>query len=178
VDNVHAVFQLLLLGGYFYSHAVSKLSLRRQAIVHISLLGLSLGVLALGAIFWKTPLLPGSSWRSGPPDSPGAGHPQSLSLAVGLPYLCLSSTGPLLQNWFARAHAAQSPYRLYALSNAGSLLGLITYPFVFEPNLRLHTQAWLWQWDMLLSPPHALCVHEESGLNSTIPLPSTRTKKT
>jgi len=137
-------FQLLLLGGYFYSHAVSKLSLRRQAIVHISLLGLSLGVLALGAIFWKTPLLPGSSWRSGLPDSPVLGILSLLSLAVGLPYLCLSSTGPLLQNWFARAHAAQSPYRLYALSNAGSLLGLITYPFVFEPNLRLHTQAWLW----------------------------------
>ena len=137
-------FQLLLLGGYFYSHIVSKLGLRRQSIVHMSLLGLSLGVLALGAIFWKTPLLPGSSWRSGLPDSPVLGILGLLSVAVGLPYLCLSTTGPLLQNWFARAHAVQSPYRLYALSNAGSLLGLITYPFVFEPNLRLHTQAWLW----------------------------------
>jgi hypothetical protein len=137
-------FQLLLLGGYFYSHALSRLSLRRQSMVHVSLLGISVGLLALGCFFWKTPLLPGSSWRPSPGDSPVLGILSLLTIAVGLPYLCLSTTGPLLQNWFARAHAAESPYRLYALSNAGSLLGLITYPFVFEPNLRLHTQAWLW----------------------------------
>lgn len=137
-------FQLLLLGGYFYSHAISRLSLRRQSIVQMALLGLSLGVLALGAVSWKTPLLPGPSWRPGALDSPVLGILTLLSVAVGLPYLCLSTTGPLLQNWFARTHVTQSPYRLYALSNAGSLLGLITYPFVFEPNLRLHTQAWLW----------------------------------
>jgi hypothetical protein len=137
-------FQLLLLGGYFYSHAVSRLSLRRQSIVHVSLLGISVGLIALGCFFWKTPLLPGPSWRPSPGDSPILGILCLLTVAVGLPYLCLSTTGPLLQNWFARAHTAESPYRLYALSNAGSLLGLITYPFVFEPNLRLHTQAWLW----------------------------------
>jgi hypothetical protein len=137
-------FQLLLLGGYFYSHAVSRLSLRRQSIVHVSLLGISVGLMALGCFFWKTPLLPGPSWRPSPGDSPVLGILSLLTVAVGVPYLCLSTTGPLLQNWFARAHAAESPYRLYALSNAGSLLGLITYPFVFEPNLRLHTQAWLW----------------------------------
>ena len=137
-------FQLLLLGGYFYSHAVSRLSLRRQSIVHVSLLGVSVGLMVVGCFFWKTPLLPGPSWRPSPGDSPVLGILSLLTVAVGLPYLCLSTTGPLLQNWFARAHAAESPYRLYALSNAGSLLGLITYPFVFEPNLRLHTQAWLW----------------------------------
>jgi hypothetical protein len=137
-------FQLLLLGGYFYSHAVSRLSLRRQSIVHISLLGISVGLVAMGCFFWKTPLLPGPSWRPNSGDSPVLGILSLLTVAVGLPYLCLSTTGPLLQNWFARAHATESPYRLYALSNAGSLLGLISYPFVFEPNLRLHTQAWLW----------------------------------
>jgi spermidine synthase len=137
-------FQLLLLGGYFYSHAVSRLSLRRQSIVHVSLLGISVGLMVVGSFFWKTPLLPGPSWRPSPGDSPVLGILSLLTVAVGLPYLCLSTTGPLLQSWFARAHTAESPYRLYALSNAGSLLGLITYPFVFEPNLRLHTQAWLW----------------------------------
>jgi spermidine synthase len=137
-------FQLLLLGGYFYSHAVSRLSLRRQSIVHVSLLVVSVGLMVVSCFFWKTPLLPGPSWRPSPGDSPVLGILSLLTVAVGLPYLCLSTTGPLLQNWFARAHAAESPYRLYALSNAGSLLGLITYPFVFEPNLRLHTQAWLW----------------------------------
>ena len=137
-------FQLLLLGGYFYSHAVSRLSLRRQSTVHVSLLAISVGLMAVGGFLWKTPLLPGPSWRPSPGDSPVLGILSLLTVAVGLPYLCLSTTGPLLQNWFARAHAAESPYRLYALSNAGSLLGLITYPFIFEPNLRLHTQAWLW----------------------------------
>jgi hypothetical protein len=137
-------FQLLLLGGYFYSHAVSRLSLRHQSIVHVSLLGISVGLMTMGCFFWKTPLLPGSSWRPSPGDSPVLGILSLLTVAVGLPYLCLSTTGPLLQSWFARTHAAESPYRLYALSNAGSLLGLITYPFVFEPNLRIHTQAWLW----------------------------------
>jgi hypothetical protein len=137
-------FQLLLLGGYFYSHAVSRLSLRRQSIVHVSLLVVSVGLMVVGCFFWKTPLLPGPSWRPSHGDSPVLGILSLLTVAVGLPYLCLSTTGPLLQNWFARAHASESPYRLYALSNVGSLLGLITYPFVFEPNLRLHTQAWLW----------------------------------
>jgi hypothetical protein len=137
-------FQLLLLGGYFYSHALSRLGLRRQSIVHVSLLAVSVGLMAVGGFYWKTPLLPGPSWRPSPGDSPILGILSLLTVAVGLPYLCLSATGPLLQNWFARAHAAESPYRLYALSNAGSLLGLITYPFIFEPNLRLRTQAWLW----------------------------------
>ena len=137
-------FQLLLLAGYFYSHAVSRLGLRRQSIAHVSLLAVSVGLMAVGGFCWKTPLLPGPSWRPSPGDSPILGILSLLTVAVGLPYLCLSTTGPLLQSWFARTHAAESPYRLYALSNAGSLLGLITYPFVFEPNLRLHTQAWLW----------------------------------
>ena len=112
--------------------------------MHVSLLVVSVGLMVVGCFFWKTPLLPGPSWRPSHGDSPVLGILSLLTVAVGLPYLCLSTTGPLLQNWFARAHAAESPYRLYALSNAGSLLGLITYPFVFEPNLRLHTQAWLW----------------------------------
>src|SRR5262249_12470776 len=66
-----------------------------------------------------------------------------LTLAVGLPYLLLSSTGPLLQNWFGLTHS-RSPYRLYALSNFGSLLGLVGYPILFEPVFGLRVQAWMW----------------------------------
>lgn len=138
-------FQLLLLGGYLYAHILTvKLSGRSQTIVHLSLLGLSVVLIALETLFWHVPLLPGRAWRPRPSELP---IPQILILlatAVGLPYLCLSTTAPLLQKWFGRANPRISPYRLYALSNIGSLLGLITYPFVFEPESTLHSQAWFW----------------------------------
>jgi hypothetical protein len=138
-------FQLLLLGGYLYAHLLStKLSAHSQMLVHIAVLGLSASVIALGALIWKTPLLPGPSWRPSSADFPVTYILRLLLVAVGLPYLCLSASGPLLQSWFARAHPGKSPYRLYALSNIGSLLGLVTYPFAIEPKFRLHTQAWLW----------------------------------
>jgi SAM-dependent methyltransferase len=63
---------------------------------------------------------------------------------VGLPYFALSATSPLLQAWFSVTHPGRSPYRLYALSNAGSLLALATYPFLIEPELRLKTQTLAW----------------------------------
>src|SRR3954464_12150435 len=66
-------FQLLLLGGYFYSHAISKLSLRRQSIVHVSLVAISVAIMAIGGFLWKTPLLPGPSWRPSPGGSPVLG---------------------------------------------------------------------------------------------------------
>jgi spermidine synthase len=138
-------FQLLLLGGYLYAHLLStKLNARSQTVVHLTVLGASVALVALGALFWKTPLLPGPSWRPNSSDFPVTHILRLLLVAVGLPYLCLSASGPLLQTWFGRAHPGKSPYRLYALSNIGSLLGLVTYPFAVEPAFRLHTQAWLW----------------------------------
>jgi spermidine synthase len=138
-------FQLLLLGGYLYAHFLSsKLSARTQAIVHIAVLSASASLIVLGAVFWKTPLLPGPSWRPTSSDFPVSHILRLLLVAVGLPFLCLSASAPLLQSWFARAYPGKSPYRLYALSNIGSLLGLVTYPFAVEPGFRLHVQAWLW----------------------------------
>ncbi len=138
-------FQLLLLGGYLYAHLIStKLSGRTQAVVHIAVLGLSASLIAMGALFWKTPLLPGPSWRPSSSDFPVTHILRLLLVAIGLPFLCLSASAPLLQSWFVRTHPGKSPYRLYALSNIGSLLGLVTYPFAVEPGFRLHTQAWLW----------------------------------
>jgi hypothetical protein len=137
-------FQLLLLGGYLYSHLLSTmLGSRTQAVVHLAVLGFSLVVVGAGIFFWKAPLLPGSSWKPAS-DNPVLHILVLLAAAVGLPYLILSTTGPLLQNWFSMQHAEKSPYRLYALSNAGSLLGLMTYPVIFEPELRVHSQAWVW----------------------------------
>ena len=138
-------FQLLLLGGYLYAHLLStKFSGRTQAIVHITVLSLSAWLIVLGALFWKTPLLPGPSWRPTSSDFPVSHILRLLLVAVGLPFLCLSASAPLLQSWFARAYPGKSSYRLYALSNIGSLLGLVTYPFAVEPGFHLHTQAWLW----------------------------------
>lgn len=138
-------FQLLLLGGYLYAHLVStKLSARTQTSVHIAVLTVSALLLAVGALVWKAPLLPGPSWRPNSSDFPVAQILRLLFVAIGLPFLCLSASGPLLQSWFGRTHPGKSPYRLYALSNIGSLLGLLTYPFLVEPGLHLHAQAWLW----------------------------------
>jgi protein-L-isoaspartate O-methyltransferase len=129
-------FQVLLLGGYAYAHfSISRLTPRRQVITHLSLLALAVVLL---------PITPGDHWK--PDDgSHAAGHILLLLLAcLGLPYLVLSATGPLLQAWFSKANPGVSPYRLYALSNIGSLLALLAYPFVLEPQLARQTQAEWW----------------------------------
>jgi len=129
-------FQLLLLVGYAYAHfIVSRLASRRQALVHGSLL-----LLALLAL----PIAPDPSWKPVDAAAPAGRILLVLAASVGLPYLLLSATGPLLQGWFARLHPGRSPYRLYALSNAGSLLALLSYPFLIEPVLRLTDQTTVW----------------------------------
>jgi protein-L-isoaspartate O-methyltransferase len=129
-------FQVLLLGGYAYAHfSISRLTPRRQVITHLCLLALAVALL---------PITPGDQWK--PTDgSHAAGHILLLLLAcLGLPYLVLSATGPLLQAWFSKANPGVSPYRLYALSNVGSLLALLVYPFVLEPQLARQAQANWW----------------------------------
>ena len=109
-------FQLLLLAGYAYAHAVaSLLSARAQRRLHVALLVLALAAMGLGAIVWKSPILPGPGWKPSDPESPVLRILAVLGASVGLPYFLLSTTGPLLQAWFARSHPGVSPYRLYAL---------------------------------------------------------------
>jgi hypothetical protein len=128
-------FQTLLFGGYAYAHLLSQLRLTRQLVVHLLLLAVALALL---------PITPDAACK------PPSGAPPTvsilllLSVHVGLPYFLLSATGPLVQAWFARAEPDRSPYRLYALSNAGSLAALISYPFVFEPALATTAQGRLW----------------------------------
>jgi len=133
-------FQLLLLGGYAYAHfSISRLTPRRQVITHLTLLALAVALL---------PITPSDAWK--PTDgSHATGHILLLLAAcLGLPYLVLSATGPLLQAWFSRTHPGVSPYRLYALSNVGSLLALLAYPFWLEPNLSRRAQADGWSWGL------------------------------
>jgi len=131
-------FQCVLLAGYAYAHAATaKLSPRAQAIVHTILLATAVATL---------PILPDASWK---PD--GGGEPISrilllLAAAVGLPYLLISSTSPLVQAWFARARPGANPYRLFAVSNFASLLALVGYPLVVEPYLSNGQQVYGWSW--------------------------------
>ena len=129
-------FQVMLLGGYGYAHWVAGWKSRgKQCLVHMLLLA---GTLLL------IPVIPDEAWKPDGGESPTWHILGLLTVTVGAPYFLLSTTGPLLQAWFCITHLGRSPYRLYAISNAGSLLGLITYPFLFEPLLTWQTQAITW----------------------------------
>ena len=128
-------FQAALLGGYLYAHWLhERLRPRLQVLLHMALLALSLLVL---------PLAPDASWKGTGLENPEWRILGLLATVVGLPYFLLSTTSPLIQAWVVRAHGA-TPYRLYALSNLGSMLGLLTYPAVFEPRLAVRTQSLVW----------------------------------
>jgi SAM-dependent methyltransferase len=124
-------FQVALLIGYIYAHYLVRLSPRFQSRVHLTALAASLLVL---------PILPRDFWKPSGPEHP-AGHILLLLTAtIGLPYLVLCSTSPLLQAWYAQGRGTErQPYRLFALSNAGSMLALLGYPALVEPlSLRRH----------------------------------------
>jgi len=139
------VFQLLFLAGYGYSHGLATwLPLRKQVIAHSVLLGLSAVFIALAAYIRSAPLGVVANWQPEVWNDPTWAIMKFLIAAIGLPFFLLSATSPLMQHWFAQAGPKRSPYRLYALSNAGSLLGLLSYPFLVEPFVRLSTQRWAW----------------------------------
>jgi len=125
-------FQVTLLAGYLYSFWITRyLGAGARTAVHAALVVASLAVL---------PLRP----RAG-----AAGHPTPdilllLAASVGLPFFVLSTTGPLVQWWYAGRRAAQFPYRLFALSNAASLAALVAYPVLVEPLFPLRVQLRLW----------------------------------
>jgi hypothetical protein len=138
-------FQTLLLAGYAYAHALANwCSPRTQSYLHSALLFTSLVVLACLAVTWGTPITPSVNWRPHSNDHPVWRLTVLLAISAGLPYFVLSSTGPLLQSWFTRTHPGRTPYRLYSLSNLGSLLGLLSYPFLVEPWFSLQIQARIW----------------------------------
>lgn len=133
-------FQLLLLFGYLYAHAIQRLGRKRFLTLHLSLLALSL---------LSLPLLPNVRWKPTGSEDPTSLLLGLLTVTVGLPYFLLSTTGPLMQ---ARLHSSGlggkpsdgGPYRLYALSNLGSLLALLSYPVLVEPYLTTRVQGWFW----------------------------------
>lgn len=133
-------FQVVLLAGYFYSDLViRKLDGKRQAMVHGVLLLVSLAALPISA---------SDSFKPADADNPIGRILLLLAVTIGLPYLMLSTTGPLVQAWFARRFSgtptAASVWRLYALSNVASMLALIAYPPLIEPNASSRIQSVGW----------------------------------
>jgi hypothetical protein len=131
-------FQSLLFCGYAYAHLSEHyLAPGVRAVVHLGLIVLAVVLL---------PIAPDASWKPADSQDPTWRILGLLGVSVGLPYLVLSSTGPLVQAWFSRTYPGRTPYRLYALSNLGSLAALLSYPFVFEPAFALGVQTSMWSW--------------------------------
>lgn len=129
-------FQAGLLGGYIYAHfLVRYLKPKTQTFLH--------GILLLSSLAFL-PVAPAPGWKPAGNEDPLFHILALLTISVGLPYFLLSSTSPLVQAWYTRRHNSALPYRLFALSNLASLLGLLAYPFLIEPNVTLHGQSLYW----------------------------------
>jgi Na+/melibiose symporter-like transporter len=129
-------FQAALLAGYLYAHWSTRwLKPKRQAMLHIALMAVSLALL---------PILPSPRWKPSEAGDPSLRILLLLAVTIGLPYILLSTTSPLLQAWYVAAKPGAIPYRLFALSNFGSLLALLSYPVLVEPVFTTHAQANGW----------------------------------
>ena len=138
VWNVAMLFyQTVLLLGYLYAHALQRLGLRTQLIVHLGVLALAALTLPVAVALWfpAEGSVPPAVWLLG-----------LLAASIGPVFFVVSAQAPLMQAWFARSRdpAAASPFFLYAASNAGSLAALLAYPLVLEPTTRLASQSILW----------------------------------
>ncbi len=129
-------FQAALLAGYLYAHCSTRyLRPRRQAILHVGLMALSLALL---------PILPSPHWKPSQPGDPSIRILLLLAATIGLPYMLLATTSPLLQAWYVAAKPGAIPYRFFALSNLGSLLALFSFPALVEPRISTHAQGLGW----------------------------------
>ena len=138
-------FQVLLTAGYAWSNWLAgQKSAKKQVVIHLVLMLLSVALLVWLWINWPSPITPAQSWRPADLTHPLLSIFLLLAVSVGLPFLVLSTNSPLMQAWFSRKHAGKSPYWLYALSNIGSMVGLIAYPVLVEPNLTTPQQGRLW----------------------------------
>ncbi len=141
VWNTAMVFyQAALLGGYAYAHAsTARLGVRRQAVWHLLVLLLPLSIL---------PIAIHAGWTPPADRNPIPWLLALMTVTIGLPFFAVSTGSPVLQKWFAatRHRQAADPYFLYAASNVGSMLALLSYPILVEPHLRLAQQSRAWAW--------------------------------
>ncbi len=130
-------FQCVLFAGYAYAHyATRSIAPRSHLCFHLALIGIA----AIFACF----VVPSAWFKPNGDENPAMRILLLLAVSIGLPYFTLASTGPLLQAWFSRVQPGRSPYRLYSLSNIGSFLALLSFPYLFEPNLDLPQIARGW----------------------------------
>jgi len=128
-------FQSVLLAGYAYADWTTRLGARRQAMLHVALLAVSL---------LSLPIFASSAWKPHGDEAPILRILLLLGATIGLPYFLLSTTTPLLQAWYWRRFRSVVPYRLFALSNLASLLALLGFPVLFEPAFDLRMLGWSW----------------------------------
>jgi MFS family permease len=128
-------FQSVLLAGYGYADLTTRLGARRQALLHVALLAVSLACL---------PIIASGGWKPHGEEEPISRILLLLVATIGLPYFLLSTTTPLLQSWYWRRFQSAVPYRLFALSNLASLLALLGFPVLFEPVFDLNQLGWGW----------------------------------
>lgn len=128
-------FQVVLFGGYSYAHLLARCRPRTQAWVHGAALLIAVMLL---------PIIPDAALKPSGAEEPVGRILMLLALTVGFPYLVLSATSPLIQVWFSHLYPKRSPWRLYSLSNIGSLTALLTYPVLIETRWDVMTQAQIW----------------------------------
>jgi len=141
-------FQMLLTGGYAYAYWL--VNRPKQGWIHIVLLGMTFSLMTALGLGWSSPITPSADMRPAVANFPVFDIFLLLTISVGLPYFVLAANGPLMQAWFSRIFPEQSYARLYALSNFGSLLGLLAYPVLIEPSLTLSQQGWAWSGGFVL----------------------------
>lgn len=134
-------FQIVLLLGYSYTFLLTRFKKNIQVIFHFMLVLLATALIVTLYSRWQSPITPPLEWKFSNTISPIIQVVGILAISVGLPYFILSTTSTLLQKWFS---SVGSPYPLYALSNFGSLLGIVSYPFLIEPWLSLSSQGLWW----------------------------------
>ena len=136
-------FQSALLVGYLYAYWMAR---RQRVLLHALVVVAAAAVVIAPMVLNSAMTAVGASFE---PHWGDSAHPVTtifsvLLTTIGLPFILLSSTSPLLQVWWTRQIGGTVPYRLFALSNAGSLLALALYPTVIEPNLSLAAQRTIW----------------------------------
>ncbi len=129
-------FQAALLAGYIYAYGLTlPLAVSTQAKIQIGVVAASLLLL---------PVTPSDAWKPTGSEDPTWRIIGILAASVGLPYMVLATTTPLLSRWLARVTSDLSPARFFAVANAGAFLGLLAYPFIVEPNLTSREQTLAW----------------------------------
>ncbi|HEY3474520.1 MAG TPA: fused MFS/spermidine synthase [Anaerolineales bacterium] len=163
-STVMLFFQVLLTGGYAYAYwLIGRVRIQRQPVIHLLFIGVCSLLLVILSFLGDSPITPDASWKPQDVNLPILDIFRLLIVSIGLPYFILAANGPLMQAWFSRLFPDRSYARLYALSNLGSLLGLLAYPTVIESNLSLRAQGWMWSVGFLLFGVLAGWIAVQSG---------------